>query len=186
AWESIGGFDEELPSLEHFDFWLRLLHAGRHVALLPHALMLRVVRDDGLYRRAWERDTHVASLTRLFEKHAEMFGRDPARALYCRERLLQDLADEYRRAVSRRDENVRELERLQTRAQELRRSVPDENRHTIDFGDLRRTTPVARDWGYERGRPIDRHYIERFLEHHAADIQGVVLEVQEPDYTRRF
>src|SRR5262249_16316312 len=30
------------------------------------------------------------------------------------------------------------------------------------------------------------HYIEGFLERHASDIRGAVLEVQEPDYTHRF
>ena len=36
------------------------------------------------------------------------------------------------------------------------------------------------------GRPIDRHYIERFLETHRRDIRGRVLEVRDPAYTRRF
>lgn len=56
----------------------------------------------------------------------------------------------------------------------------------IDFGDLRRVVPLSRDWGYDRGRPIDRHYIEGFLAAHAADVRGRVLEVQENDYTLRF
>ena len=34
---------------------------------------------------------------------------------------------------------------------------------TIDLGDLRRSRPVSKDWGYERGAPIDRYYIEAFL-----------------------
>jgi peptidoglycan/xylan/chitin deacetylase (PgdA/CDA1 family) len=33
---------------------------------------------------------------------------------------------------------------------------------------------------------VDRYYIEGFLREHAADVRGVVLEVQEPDYTRAF
>src|SRR4029079_2796610 len=77
-------------------------------------------------------------------------------------------------------------EALKARATELRRLLPQNERDGVDLGDVRRTAPVARDWGYERGRPIDRHYIERFLETHAHDIHGAVLEVQEPDYTTRF
>jgi len=46
--------------------------------------------------------------------------------------------------------------------------------------------PLSADWGYERGVPIDRYYIERFLESCAGDVRGIVLEIQEPDYTRRF
>ena len=55
----------------------------------------------------------------------------------------------------------------------------------IDFGDLGGTTPVSRNWGFDRGTPIDRLYIERFLESHAADIRGRVLEVANNTYTLR-
>jgi SAM-dependent methyltransferase len=48
------------------------------------------------------------------------------------------------------------------------------------------TTPLSSEWGYDRGTPIDRYYIERFLERHAADVRGRVLEVKSGDYTRRF
>jgi hypothetical protein len=47
-------------------------------------------------------------------------------------------------------------------------------------------SPVSRCWGYDRGQPIDRHYIESFLERNAADIRGRVLEVGDDVYTRRF
>ena len=56
----------------------------------------------------------------------------------------------------------------------------------VDFGSLRRLTPISRDFGFDRGRPVDRHYIERFLAQHAADIRGRVLEVGESTYTRRY
>ncbi len=46
--------------------------------------------------------------------------------------------------------------------------------------------PVSREFGFERGRPVDRWYIERFLAEHAADVQGHVLEVAEDSYTRMF
>ena len=39
----------------------------------------------------------------------------------------------------------------------------------IDMGQLRRVTPVSRQWGSDRGLPIDRFYIESFLTEHAAD-----------------
>ena len=55
----------------------------------------------------------------------------------------------------------------------------------VRFGDLRRVTPISDAW-YERGRPVDRYYIENFLEGHAGDIRGRVLEVGDNTYTRRF
>ena len=56
----------------------------------------------------------------------------------------------------------------------------------VKFGSLRRLTPISRDWGFDRGRPIDRYYIERFLEANATHIQGRVLEIGDNSYTRRF
>jgi hypothetical protein len=56
----------------------------------------------------------------------------------------------------------------------------------VRFGDLRRTEPVSREFGYDRGQPIDRHYIEAFLGRHAAEVRGRVLEVGDDTYTRRF
>jgi hypothetical protein len=43
--------------------------------------------------------------------------------------------------------------------------------------------PVSRTFGFERGKPIDRWYIERFLAEHSADVRGRVLEVAESTYT---
>ena len=46
--------------------------------------------------------------------------------------------------------------------------------------------PLSDDYGFDRGKPIDRHYIEAFLATHAGDIAGTVLEVAEDSYSRRF
>jgi SAM-dependent methyltransferase len=54
------------------------------------------------------------------------------------------------------------------------------------LGTLRRTTPLSDRWGSDRGTPIDRYYIERFLAEHRADIRGVVLEVKDREYTELF
>src|SRR5262249_47385240 len=49
-----------------------------------------------------------------------------------------------------------------------------------------RLTPASTDFGYDRGTPIDRYYIERALLECAPDIQGRVLEIKDDTYTRRF
>ena len=56
----------------------------------------------------------------------------------------------------------------------------------VDFGHLRRVTPIGRRFGLDRGRPVDRFYIERFLAEHAADVRGRVLEIGDRSYTRRY
>ena len=57
---------------------------------------------------------------------------------------------------------------------------------SIDWGGLRRSGPISREFGYDRGTPIDRYYIDQFLGSHTADIAGRVLEVGDDTYTRRF
>jgi len=56
----------------------------------------------------------------------------------------------------------------------------------IDFGGLRRTEPISRHFGYDRGSPVDRHYIEQFLSRCREDIKGRVLEIGDDSYTRQF
>jgi SAM-dependent methyltransferase len=57
---------------------------------------------------------------------------------------------------------------------------------SVEFGELRRVTPISRNWGFDRGRPVDRYYIESFLARHADDIRGQVLEIGDNSYTREF
>lgn len=56
----------------------------------------------------------------------------------------------------------------------------------VRFGDLRRVKPISQHFGFDRGQPIDRYYIEKFLSNHAADIQGRVLEIADNTYTYQF
>lgn len=64
--------------------------------------------------------------------------------------------------------------------------VPEPPVGRVNFGHLRRVTPVSRSFGLDRGQPVDRYYIERFLGQHAADVQGRVLEIGDNHYTRQF
>lgn len=56
----------------------------------------------------------------------------------------------------------------------------------VDFGNLRRLTPISRQFGYDRGQPVGRYYVENFLARHAAEVRGHVLEIGDAAYTRRF
>jgi SAM-dependent methyltransferase len=56
----------------------------------------------------------------------------------------------------------------------------------IHFGDLRRLEPLTRSFGYDRGQPIDRYYIAKFLRQYSDDISGHVVEIGDDRYTRRF
>jgi len=53
------------------------------------------------------------------------------------------------------------------------------------LGELHRTTPIT-TWGSSRGGPLDRVYIGQFVEQHAADVRGRVLEIAGDEYVTRF
>lgn len=46
--------------------------------------------------------------------------------------------------------------------------------------------PFSRQYGFDRGKPVDRWYIERFLAAHAGDVRGRVLEIYEDTYTQWY
>lgn len=50
----------------------------------------------------------------------------------------------------------------------------------------RRLLPLSNNFGFDRGQPIDRYYIDRFIKRHREDIRGRVLEVGDRNYTLRW
>jgi hypothetical protein len=53
------------------------------------------------------------------------------------------------------------------------------------FGDSE-TQPVSDKFGVDRGTPIDRYFIEQFLQQNSRYIKGSVLEIAESTYSKRF
>lgn len=62
--------------------------------------------------------------------------------------------------------------------------IPPKNQ--VKPGDFNRLTPFSKNFGYDRGGPIDRYYIENFLDDVSEDIHGRVLEIGDNEYTLRF
>lgn len=55
-----------------------------------------------------------------------------------------------------------------------------------DIDSSARLQPLSQNFGYERGTPIDRFYIEKAIQKYSQYIQGMVLEVGGDAYTREF
>ena len=55
-----------------------------------------------------------------------------------------------------------------------------------DFNALRRVTPISSNWGWDRGQPVDRYYIENFLSENSLDVKGHVLTFADDYYAHRF
>jgi SAM-dependent methyltransferase len=69
---------------------------------------------------------------------------------------------------------------------ELHRSTGAVPKAGVEWGDFGRLSPISSVWGTDRGLPVDRYYIHRFLERRSPDIRGRVLEVKDPHYAHRF
>jgi SAM-dependent methyltransferase len=61
----------------------------------------------------------------------------------------------------------------------------------VRYGSLRRLTPISSNFGFDRGNPVDRYYIEAFLATHTDGgsnrlVRGRALEIGEDRYASRF
>ena len=54
------------------------------------------------------------------------------------------------------------------------------------FKPKRSLKPISTKFGFDRGEPIDRYYIESFLEENKDYIKGVCLEITDNAYTKKF
>jgi SAM-dependent methyltransferase len=74
----------------------------------------------------------------------------------------------------------------------MRRQQLNAQRHLLpldrlaDFSELRRVRPYRPDFGWHRGKCVDRYYIEQFLSEHSQDIRGRVVEIGDDHYMTQF
>jgi SAM-dependent methyltransferase len=102
-------------------------------------------------------------------------------------RLLQEeLAEERKKIEGLREQNRRLKRSVRGSAGRGGRGGRRRGTGGVRFGDLRRLDPISREFGLDRGRPIDRYYIENFLARHAEDIGGRVLEIKDSAFTRKY
>ncbi|KPK84754.1 MAG: hypothetical protein AMS27_09115 [Bacteroides sp. SM23_62_1] len=51
---------------------------------------------------------------------------------------------------------------------------------------MRNVRPVSQLFGVDRGQPVDRYYIEKFLNENKKYIQGTVVEIGDDTYARKY
>jgi peptidoglycan/xylan/chitin deacetylase (PgdA/CDA1 family) len=205
--QALGAFDDRFGDLAEYEFWLRLVLAGHKVAILDEPLVahdLSVAAHKGppyaahdgpsdaanaggfTPRHPASDSQHLDQFRAILKKHAAAIGDEMHELLVAREVRFGALQEAHRELIVRRDAGLAELDRLRAEAAHLRAYIAHHDREDIDWGELRRTDPVSRDWGYDRGIPIDRRYIDEFLAAHSSDVRGAVLEVQEDEFTRAY
>jgi glycosyltransferase involved in cell wall biosynthesis len=184
VWDGVGGFDEELPGHEMYDFWIRILTNGYKGAAIEHPLPT-CRSSSPLLSLANERQV-AAPFSSLFTKHRAIFARDLVSSLCRRDIRLEELRNRQATLHARHQAYERELRDLEGEVSGVTAALRGAGRDRVEWGDFHRTTPISSEWGADRGRCIDRYYIEQFLEARATDIRGNVLEVHHNDYTKRY
>jgi peptidoglycan/xylan/chitin deacetylase (PgdA/CDA1 family) len=168
-----GGLDEELPVAARYELLLRLLGLGAGVGAIDDVVMHVTVDEGSALRAELGRPEFAGTVAVVADRHRPVLAAAHLDVLELRARRVTALRREHLAALRRHRDAELKLQALG----EFTTASP-----TIEW----RASPLSRDWGYERGGPVDRHYIEQFLAAHASDIRGDVLEVQEADYATRF
>jgi len=199
VFSEVGQFDPQLPALSEYDLHLRI---AREFPVGCYAE--KIVEDRKYARRAEIAEESLRAGLEIFDRQRRLVDRnDPQRvALDIGEQRWREqwggILAEHARRVRAGEVNgtvsrpLRSLARhyprgLSSTVKERRppdHSVPRVG--AIDFGDLRQLRPMSGNFGFDRGTPVDRYYIEGYLDRHREDIRGRVLEVQENGYTTRF
>ena len=197
-----GGFDEDLRSAEDYDLYLRLARDhrigthpvetawyrwhGANTSADPRAMLRETLKihrvhrpgksEEAARRTAWQagRRAWTAHYVKEVVAGERATGRSRLRTMTSVASLSSSAAARLAlRAAARRAPTWRPVDRPPVVGK-------------VNLGSLDRTRPISMDFGYDRGVPIDRYYIERFLDRSAEDIRGRVLEVGDATYSRRF
>ncbi|MDX8538529.1 glycosyltransferase [Mesorhizobium abyssinicae] len=198
--EAAGGFDRSLRACEDYDVYLRLSRAHK-VACTPefladyrrHAtnmsnsnpMMLRAVlkvlrrqRDAAQTNPDW-----AAAYRQGIEQwkcyYSDMQLAQLGKALRCRSSLAGQVSSTIAVAVAA------PLQTAVTLRHRFRRRS-SRHRSSVWFGDLERSVPFSTEFGFDRGKPVDRRYVENFLASCSLNISGKVLEIGDNAYTMRF
>jgi SAM-dependent methyltransferase len=209
-----GGFNEALRRCEDYDLYLRL--SLKHSVASHPTLVADYRRHganmsaDIIGMLRWVLRVHgaFAEVAREDPARAQAFdeGRAIWRAYYSKEcldrmRTAQGLGPKLASAgAAVRAAPLFALRRLAPLTlRELARPAPRALTQTarrltgrapgvgsFRFGDFASVRPACPDFGYRRGLPIDRYYVEAFLAKRSGDIRGRALEIGDASYCRRF
>jgi glycosyltransferase involved in cell wall biosynthesis len=182
---AVGGFDESFRSCEDYELFLRIAKAG---AIISHERLVAEYRKHG---QNMSNNSTIMLATALRALDLQLASGSTvtaeARAAIAAGRIFW--TDYYSAKPKVRGfRGQRRLVKLLPSA--LGRLMPEElwspSVGGVRLGDFARTTPISSRFGFDRGKPIDRYYIENFLVERSSDIRGRVLEIGDNSYTVRF
>lgn len=202
ALEAVGGFDEtgRAHGYEDWDLAISLVESGFPGVIVPERLFRYRIRPGSMSSGCTRPENHARVVEYMLEKHEDTYRKHIEGVLDAIARRTDDLErglvgdppprpridrEDWRASILALENHRRGLEE---RLEDAVAPAPTEGEGPppVEWGALRRLEPVSRVWGIDRGQPIDRYYIERFLKAEAEAIVGNVLEVKDPGYTKRF
>jgi glycosyltransferase involved in cell wall biosynthesis len=211
---ALGGFDESFRSCEDYELFMRIVKTGAivsHDCLVAeyrkHGQNMSNNRRRMLAAALRVLDVQSASIVTAEERLAIAEGRKFWRAYYAGELAEDAIRDLHYHPLMAfkaifhsfqmapltvlRTARVNVQRRLAKRVPSaIGRLMPERfwtpSVGMFKFGDFARTNPVSKSFGFDRGKPIDRYYIENFLAKCSNDIRGRVLEIGDNSYTVRF
>jgi peptidoglycan/xylan/chitin deacetylase (PgdA/CDA1 family)/SAM-dependent methyltransferase len=186
AWDAVGPLDESFGALATCEWWVRLLASGVEIVRFDEPLGYLTAGPHEWWPPIVDEAFDVERFRAMLGKHRVLLERNVQALVVEQEVAFAQLTSAHREEMRRRDRQLEELERLRAQAAHHRAYLEHYGHAALDWGDLKRTDPISRNWGYDRGTPIDRYYIENFLAACSSDVAGAVLEVQENDFTQRF
>jgi peptidoglycan/xylan/chitin deacetylase (PgdA/CDA1 family)/SAM-dependent methyltransferase len=186
VWEVVGGLDESLPRGQDWDLWISALECGYSGVVIEEPLVRYRVRWDSVHHGGVIAGLLGTASEAIFRKHRASIERLGVELLLEKERFYVEILSHQRHLRDRRGAMDQRAHELRGQIEAAGQALVSAGRSRVDWGDLRRLAPLSPFWGVERGRPLDRYYIEAFLEANRADVRGRVLEVKDPAYTDMF
>ncbi len=186
TWNDVGGFDPALEGYEDMDFWLSVVEGDHRGVVIPEPLLRYRVRTGSRYQQAIMGARYAATMDTIQRKHPPA-TREAGRSLLLeKEEFLAEQRAHRNHLAARRAELDQVVSALKHEVGQAKAQLVSAGKELIDWGDLRRVSPISPVWGLDRGKPLDREYIEGFLARNRTDIRGRVLEIKDAGYTRYF
>ena len=196
---AVGGLDEDerIGGYEDWELAISLVKNGFTGVIVPERLFRYRIRPESMSTWCTRPQNHARLFAYLLDKHAEVYQEHASGVLDAIGRRTDELeghlqieppsrpavdVSNWREAMLELERHRRAIEQTVVDADEPRPAA----QAPVDLGSLRRLEPVSRVWGLDRGQPVDRYYIEQFLQAHSGCIAGDVLEIKDPVYTTRF
>jgi peptidoglycan/xylan/chitin deacetylase (PgdA/CDA1 family) len=171
--DEIGGLDPALPAAVRYELWLRAAQHAIEGHRVAEVLLSTSVEDGSPLVREMTDAAYEGTIAAVHARYAGLLAGSLVEVLETRARRVGAIGTLHQLALDRQRDAEQRMHAL--RAYDV-----------APASATWRASPLSRDWGYERGGPLDRFYIEQFLAAHAPDLRGAVLEVQEDEYTRRY